>query len=124
MRLFHGGSANKKLQTHKDLPSQFLKSKTAEAEILIASFGTSQGYKSKAFTLNVDLDPNVPIAIPERPLRYGKLPEIHHIFKPDPKSPPVIVTLFFTASVLATLPVLFGTVSYSGMIQNALTDHA
>lgn len=43
--------------------------------------------------------------------RYGKLPEIHHIFKSDPQSPPIVITLAFVAMVLATLPVLGGVVS-------------
>ena len=51
-----------------------------------------------------------PKKAPEKPLRYGKLPEIHHIFRADPKSPPKVITLFFTLIVLAALPVLFGAV--------------
>lgn len=43
-------------------------------------------------------------------LRYGKLPEIHHTFKSDPQSPPVVVTLAFVGVVLAALPALGGLV--------------
>ena len=46
----------------------------------------------------------------EQPLRYGKLPEIHHVFRPDPKNPPVILSIVFLAAVLGTLPVLAGVV--------------
>jgi oligosaccharyltransferase complex subunit delta (ribophorin II) len=39
-------------------------------------------------------------------LRYGKLPEIHHIFGTDAKSPPRLLTLLFTLPVLAAFPAL------------------
>ena len=42
-------------------------------------------------------------------VRYGKLPEIHHIFKLDPKSPNVLITIVFSLAIFATLPVLLGT---------------
>jgi len=54
------------------------------------------------------LDPSVPVAGVEKPLRYGKQPEIHHIFRADPKSPPKIITLVFTGAVIAALPLLLG----------------
>ena len=56
------------------------------------------------------------MSVPENPLRYGKLPEIHHSFKVDPKSPPKIITLIFTAIVLAALPSLFVIVCMSFII--------
>jgi oligosaccharyltransferase complex subunit delta (ribophorin II) len=77
---------------------------------VFASFGQTKGYNDKAFSLSVVLDPNVPIAISQKPLRYGQLPEIHHIFRSDPKSPNIIITLLFTGAVLAALPMLIGTV--------------
>jgi oligosaccharyltransferase complex subunit delta (ribophorin II) len=99
------------LQTQKDLPTQFLKSsKPIDASLVIATFGQTKGYNDKAFSLSVVLDPNAPIAVGEKPLRYGKQPEIHHIFRSDPKSPNIIITLIFTGAVLAALPMLIGTV--------------
>ncbi len=47
-----------------------------------------------------------PLPSQDKPVRYGKLEEIHHIFKSDPKSPPLIITLVFTAAVVATFPIL------------------
>ncbi|EKG15412.1 Ribophorin II [Macrophomina phaseolina MS6] len=95
--------------THKDLPVQFLTSSSpVKASLVIASFGSSAPYKSQVFELDVQRDPNVPIAAPEPPVRYGKKDEIHHIFKEDPRNPPKVITLVFTAAVVATLPVLFG----------------
>jgi oligosaccharyltransferase complex subunit delta (ribophorin II) len=82
------------------------------ASIVIGSFGSSKPYSSKAFSLGVKLDTSSPAsAAGEKPLRYGKLPEIHHIFNADPKNPPVVISLFFTAAVLVALPALLGTVS-------------
>lgn len=65
----------------------------------------------KAFELAINLDSGSSLPASEKPLRYGKLPEIHHIFKSDPKSPPKIITLVFSAAVIAALPILLGTVS-------------
>ena len=75
--------------------------------LIVASFGTSTPYEGHAFDLSIKPDPTAPAPTAEKPLRYMKQPEIHHIFKPDPKSPPKIISLFFTAIVLATLPGLF-----------------
>lgn len=98
-------------QTQRDLPAEFLiTSRPLRASLVIASFGDAKGYRNHVFDFEVRLDPDHPIPIPEKPLRYGKLDEIHHTFRPDPKSPPKIVTFFFTAAVLATLPILVGAV--------------
>ena len=78
---------------------------------MIASFGSSKPYNAKAFDIAIQLDPGSPLPASEKPLRYGKLPEIHHIFKSDPKSPPKIITLVFAAAVIAALPILLGAVS-------------
>lgn len=51
--------------------------------------------------------------------RYGKLPEIHHIFKEDSKNPPIAITLAFLAITLAALPILAGAVSTSNTIRSA-----
>jgi oligosaccharyltransferase complex subunit delta (ribophorin II) len=48
------------------------------------------------------------LAASAEPIRYKALPEIHHIFRGDPKSPAKIITLVFTLAVLATLPALLG----------------
>lgn len=100
------------LQTQKDLPTQLLSSTgPLDASLVIASFGSTKPYNGKAFDLTVELDSGSPLSASEKPLRYGKLPEIHHIFKSDPKSPPKIITLVFAAAVIAALPVLLGAVS-------------
>ncbi|CZR55744.1 related to oligosaccharyltransferase delta subunit (ribophorin II) [Phialocephala subalpina] len=101
--------------TQKDLPIQLLtSSQPLRATLLLASFGSTQAFSNHVFNLDVKTDPNVPLPKYEKPLRYGKLDEIHHIFKADPKSGPKIISLFFVLSILATIPVLFGTWAYLG----------
>ena len=75
---------------------------------MVASFGSHAGYNSRAFPLSITLDPDVPIAAAEKPLRYSKLPEIHHIFRTDPKSPNILISLVFSTVLASTLPVLVG----------------
>ena len=83
---------------------------------MVASFGAdAKGYASSspAFKIDVQPDPNSPLPKVEETIRYGKRPEIHHIFRADPKSPPVIISLFFTVAVLATLPGLIVAVRHA-----------
>ncbi|KAK5089322.1 hypothetical protein LTR70_007119 [Exophiala xenobiotica] len=95
--------------TQKELPTQFLKNQSkVSASLVIASFGSSTGYNVEAFTLNVISDKGVPAGTAEKPLRYGKLPEIHHIFRADPKSPNVLISTVFTLGAIAALPILLG----------------
>ncbi|WEW59525.1 hypothetical protein PRK78_004999 [Emydomyces testavorans] len=92
----------------KDLPIQFLKSQTPlDANLVIASFGSALGYNNPVFRLSINRDPNEPLPSSEV-VRYGKLKEIHHIFKSDPKSPPIIISLVFVVAVIAALPALAG----------------
>ncbi|OJD10614.1 hypothetical protein AJ78_08425 [Emergomyces pasteurianus Ep9510] len=105
----------------KDLPTQFLRSsKPIEASFVIASFGLTQGYDSPAFQLHVTRDDAVNGPLSSDPLRYGKREEIHHIFKADPKSPPIIITLVFVVAVLAALPTLAGLWFFLGVNLNHL----
>ncbi|KAL9102229.1 MAG: hypothetical protein Q9163_002611 [Psora crenata] len=93
--------------THKEIPLELLSSsEPLIASLIIASFGSSKPYNSHAFDLSIAVDPSSPLPPLDKPLRYGKLPEIHHQFKPDPTNPPIIITLAFTAAVLAALPAL------------------
>jgi oligosaccharyltransferase complex subunit delta (ribophorin II) len=95
----------------KDLPIQLVRSsQPLRATLLLASFGSTQAFSNHVFNLELKADPNVPLPQIEKPLRYGKLAEINHIFRADPKSGPMIISLFFVLAVLATVPVLFGAV--------------
>lgn len=92
--------------TQKDLPVQFLAaSKPVDAEVVIASFGASQPYRGLAFQLAINSEASAPAAS-DSVERYGKQPEIHHIFKTDAKSPPALITLIFLLATLITIPVL------------------
>ena len=105
-------------KSQKDLPVQLLtSSQPLRATLLLASFGSSQAFSNHVFNLDVKPDPNAPLPKYEKPLRYGKLEEIHHIFRADPKSGPKVISLFFVLAVLATVPVLLGAVG-----ANVLTD--
>ncbi|EXJ65374.1 hypothetical protein A1O7_01715 [Cladophialophora yegresii CBS 114405] len=109
--------------TQRDLPAQFLAANTSlTTSIIVASFGASTpGYNQPAFTLHPSAsDPSTPFPAIETPLRYGKLPEIHHIFRSDPKSPPLIISLVFLGGVLATLPLLAAMWLYLGANISAL----
>lgn len=109
------------LQTQKDLPYQLLtSSKPLKANLILASFGASAPYKQHIFDLKVSTDSSAPIAAPATPERYGAKPEIHHIFRSDPKSPPTIISLVFTIAILASVPALLGVWMYLG----ANADHA
>ncbi|KAI9369808.1 Oligosaccharyltransferase subunit Ribophorin II-domain-containing protein [Aspergillus egyptiacus] len=115
-----GNGKSKVELTWKDLPTQFLaSSEPIDARILIGSFGESQAYNEPAFQLSLARNPDEPVPTFEVS-RYGKLPEIHHIFKNDPQSPPIVVTLAFVAMVLATFPVLAGVWLYLGANLNHL----
>ncbi|RMJ20916.1 Oligosaccharyltransferase subunit ribophorin II [Aspergillus sp. HF37] len=106
--------------TQKDLPIQFLSvADPLDARLLIGSFGSSRAYNGVAFQLSIDRNPDVPVPTAEV-LRYGKLPEIHHVFKGDPTSPPIVVTLAFVGIVLAALPVLAGLWLFLGANVNHL----
>ncbi|KAG7293391.1 hypothetical protein NEMBOFW57_003441 [Staphylotrichum longicolle] len=119
--------------SHKDLPVQLLlANKPLKASVVIASFGSAQGLNTPVFDVKIETDANVPPPAYEKPLRYGKQPEIHHIFRPDPKSPPKVISLFFGLAVIATLPaLLIGWVALGGNVNHlskaigaALLSHA
>ncbi|KAI4864998.1 Oligosaccharyltransferase subunit Ribophorin II-domain-containing protein [Hypoxylon rubiginosum] len=94
---------------HGDLPVQFAAgSSPLEASVVLASFGSSaDGFRKPLFEVELTRDPNATPVAYERPLRYGKQPEIHHVFRADPTSPPKVVSLVFVLAVLATVPALF-----------------
>ncbi|KAK3693739.1 Dolichyl-diphosphooligosaccharide--protein glycosyltransferase subunit Swp1 [Podospora appendiculata] len=94
--------------SQKDIPVQLLLSaQPLRASVVIASFGATQGLNTPVFDVQINKDPNAAPPTYEKPLRYGKQPDIHHIFRDGPKSPPKVVSLFFVLAVLATVPALF-----------------
>lgn len=94
-------------KAQKDLPVQhLLATKPLRASIVIGSFGASKALDTTVFDLDVKRDASAPAPTYDAPIRYGKQPEINHIFREDPRSPPKIISLAFVMAVLATIPVL------------------
>merc|ERR1712225_17626 len=92
--------------TQKDLPIQLLTStQPLQATVLLASFGTTQGFSNHIFNLDVKLDSNVPLPKYEAPLRYGQREEIHHLSKAIGAAP-VSHSLFF-GSILSMEGIFF-----------------
>ncbi|OTA92537.1 hypothetical protein M434DRAFT_396406 [Hypoxylon sp. CO27-5] len=93
---------------HADLPVQLaIATSPLKASIVIASFGPSEGFKKDVFDVEIKRDPAAPPVAYEKPLRYGKQKEIHHIFHSDPKSPLKIISITFVLAVIVTVPILF-----------------
>ncbi|KAK0657462.1 Oligosaccharyltransferase subunit Ribophorin II-domain-containing protein [Cercophora newfieldiana] len=94
--------------SQKEIPAPLLVStKPLKASIVIGSFGSAQAYNGQVFDIEIKTDPNAPAPQYEKALRYGQKPEIYHIFRADPKSPPKVISLFFALAVIATVPALF-----------------
>lgn len=74
---------------------------------MLASFGSSLGYNKPIVDVEINLDPSLVAPEYQKPLRYGKLPEIHHIFRQGPKNPNIMISIVFAAAVAATIPALF-----------------
>ncbi|KAH9843249.1 Dolichyl-diphosphooligosaccharide--protein glycosyltransferase subunit 2 [Teratosphaeria destructans] len=107
--------------TQKDLPYQFLTStRPLKATLVLASFGSSTPYSHHAFDLTISPDPTTAPTAPTPPDRYTPKPTIHHTFKPDPQSPPKILSLVFTLAIAATLPLLFA----AWLLLGGNLDHA
>ncbi|KAI1656963.1 Oligosaccharyltransferase subunit Ribophorin II-domain-containing protein [Daldinia decipiens] len=92
---------------HSDLPLQLaIATAPLKASLVLASFGSSAGLVKDVFDVDVVRDPAAKPLVYEKPLRYGKRDEIHHIFRDDPKSPPKLISIVFVFAVLATVPLL------------------
>ncbi|KAK2600034.1 hypothetical protein QQS21_005198 [Conoideocrella luteorostrata] len=107
--------------SHKDLPVQLRTSKSPlEASLILGSAGSTKASVTPVFDISIKLDPSHSTASPAAPVRYGKLAEIHHVFRADPKNLPKIVSLVFALAVLATVPALFiGWVAFGGNFSHA-----
>lgn len=91
----------------KSLPPN-LNATSLLATLVLGSFGPSTPYNAPLFTLAIASDPNAPPPTYAKPERYGRAEEIHHIFRPEPASPPKIISIVFLLAVVATVPVLLG----------------
>ncbi|KAG6245929.1 hypothetical protein E4U23_004982 [Claviceps purpurea] len=94
--------------SQKDLPIQLLASTSPlKASLILGSTGSTKGSVTTVFDIEIKTDPSHAAPSSVAPLRYGKLDEIHHIFRADPQNPPKLVSLVFALAVLATVPALF-----------------
>lgn len=95
------------IQKQADLPIQLaISPEPLQASVVLASFGASSaGFQKTVFDIEVvraaeDVKP----LVYEKPLRYGKLEEIHHVFRTGDKTPPKIVSVVFALAVVVTVP--------------------
>ncbi|RYO89781.1 hypothetical protein DL762_003058 [Monosporascus cannonballus] len=103
-----------------DLPVQLATSaEPLRASLVLASFGSSQGFNKPVFTVEVTREADAAPVVYEKPLRYGKLDEIRHTFRADPASPPKTASLVFALAVAATVPAVF----YAWLLLGANAGH-
>ncbi|KAL7620379.1 hypothetical protein AAE478_009374 [Parahypoxylon ruwenzoriense] len=90
---------------HSDLPVQLaIAAGPLRAFLVLASFGSSEGLYKPIFDLEVKLDQAATPIVYQKPLRYGKLAEIHHIFKEGDDSPPMVISIVFMLTILGAYP--------------------
>lgn len=115
-----GESGKAKVElSHKDLPAHLLAADDLSLSIALGSFGSTPGSIVKVGTLRPALDVAAKSQLEKQKLKdlgegaivYKAKDEIRHTFRADPTSPPVTITLVFTAAVLASLLGLFIAVS-------------
>ncbi|KAK7743527.1 hypothetical protein SLS53_004061 [Cytospora paraplurivora] len=93
--------------TQKEIPTHLLvSSRPVHATVVIGSFGSAQGLIADAFDIDIKQDPNKPAPAVPSPVRYGKKPEIHHIFREATVYPYKIFSITFAVVIAATLPIL------------------
>lgn len=105
------------MQTQKEIPAQFLVSpKPVHATVVIGSFGSAQGLIADAFDIDITQDPNKAAPAAPSTVRYGKKPQIHHIFREPTQYPYKVFSIFFMVVIGATLPVLLVVVGSSSFL--------
>ncbi|CAN8101314.1 unnamed protein product [Discula destructiva] len=91
--------------TQKEIPIPFFaSSKPLHATVVIGSFGSAQALSADAFDIELKYESNTQPPTVPKPLRYGKKPQIHHIFREPAKYPSTVFPLIFVGLVLVTLP--------------------
>ncbi|KFZ07464.1 hypothetical protein V501_06429 [Pseudogymnoascus sp. VKM F-4519 (FW-2642)] len=98
---------------YASLPSALLSSPSLSASLVLGSFGSAPASETQLFNIALGADETLAQEI-EKPVRYGKLSEIHHIFAAEQSSPPRVISVFFALAVLATLPVVVGAWALAG----------
>ncbi|ESU15970.1 hypothetical protein FGSG_09399 [Fusarium graminearum PH-1] len=93
--------------SHKDISVPLLLSEEPlKVNLVLGSFGSSSPLISPVFNIQIYHVPNTPLPAFERPMRYGRREEIHHVFKVGETSPPKIISIVFVTAIVCTFPLL------------------
>lgn len=91
-------------QSQKDIPAQFFSSvEPLHASVVIGSFGSAQPVLADAFDLKLKQDGATAPPAVQAPLRYGKMPQIHHIFREPTAYPSKIFPYTFMLAIGGSL---------------------
>ncbi|KAL7271445.1 hypothetical protein RUND412_005800 [Rhizina undulata] len=101
--------------SHKDIPSYLLSAPSLSLSLVLGSFGTTPGSVTPIGSLTPSLDVVAKAALEKQKVKdlgegkvvYKRKQEIRHVFRADPKNPPKVITLAFTAAVLGAYLFLF-----------------
>ncbi|GBB91504.1 hypothetical protein RclHR1_18830004 [Rhizophagus clarus] len=85
--------------------------------LIIGTFSHNNPINYYIGTFNIDVSYSSPVLI-----KYGPKPEIHHIFRPDQKLPPTIISYSFMIIVLLPWLFLIGTWIHLGVNVSFLTS--
>ncbi|KAI5799999.1 Oligosaccharyltransferase subunit Ribophorin II-domain-containing protein [Geopyxis carbonaria] len=102
--------------SHKEIPAHLLDAEILSLSLALGSFGDSPASLTNIGTIKPVIDPASRNAIEQQKAKdlgegnviYKPKDEIRHIFRPEPQSPNIWITLPFVGAVLAGLVALFG----------------
>ncbi|CAG8784286.1 16052_t:CDS:2, partial [Dentiscutata erythropus] len=119
VRVRENGKAKVELDM-KSAPNELLSSPGNHSlDLIIGAFSHNDPLKYHVGTLEVD----VPIqSSGPSPVVYGPKPEIHHIFRPDEKLPPIWLSYSFMAIILIPWLFLIGAWAYIGVNVSLLAN--
>jgi oligosaccharyltransferase complex subunit delta (ribophorin II) len=101
----------------KSPPEDFPSSGNYSIDLTIGTFSHNNPTKYHIGTINID----VPYSY-FAPIKYGPKPEIYHIFRPDQKLPPTIISYSFMIIILTPWLFLIGAWIHLGVNASFLTS--
>jgi len=101
--------------SHKDIPAHLIDTSELDLSIALGGFGATPGSIISVGKVTPVVDPSMKALLEKQKLKdigedvelYQPKHEIRHIFHPEPKSPPQVITLAFLAAVMASYVGLF-----------------
>ncbi|KAK9472547.1 uncharacterized protein V1510DRAFT_445237 [Dipodascopsis tothii] len=102
----------------KTVPAPLLTGRPLNVELVLASFGADAPLRVPVGSVVL------PAVDSPAPVRYAAQPEIHHTFRPAPRTAPRSITLLFCAAVGAALLGLFVSWAALGLAPNNLAAAA